>query len=139
MTRTVYVSDTSTFLGQRFRRLSRIYKGVATSGSFPFLSTIGRLAGYPFRKMIAAGIFIFGSSECPECPSNACEVRCRISVSIRGPMRAQVSNSLAPADPSALIAPEIATGWALFGSSSEWVLQFVCAHRATQPIPKDNV
>ena len=55
------------------------------------------------------------------------------------PMRAQVSNSLAPADPSALIAPEIATGWALFGSSSEWVLQFVCAHRATQSIPKDNV
>ncbi len=55
------------------------------------------------------------------------------------PMRAKVDRSLGTADASALTVPEIATGWMLFGSSSQWVLQFVCAHRDTQPIPKDNI
>jgi hypothetical protein len=30
--------------------------------------------------------------------------------------------SLQPADHTALVAPEVETGWALFGASSEWVL-----------------
>jgi hypothetical protein len=55
------------------------------------------------------------------------------------PMRRNVSHSLGPVDTSALIEPEIATGWGLFGSSSEWVLQFVCSHRDSLPIPNDNV
>jgi hypothetical protein len=55
------------------------------------------------------------------------------------PMRTKIHDSLGAADTSALIVPELATGWALFGSSSQWVLQFVCAHRDNQAIPKDNI
>jgi hypothetical protein len=55
------------------------------------------------------------------------------------PMRARIDRSLGAAAATALIEPRIATGWALFGSSSEWVLRFVCAHREGQAIPDGNV
>jgi hypothetical protein len=54
-------------------------------------------------------------------------------------IRANVVHSLGEAHVSALIAPEIATGWALFGWSSEWVLRFVCSHRENNPVPGENV
>ena len=54
------------------------------------------------------------------------------------PMRANVNRSLGSKS-SALIAPEIATGWRLFGLSSEWTLHFVTSHRDDQAIPEENV
>ena len=47
--------------------------------------------------------------------------------------------SLQPADHTALIAPEVATGWALFGASSEWALDLACAHRNDRPLPVKNL
>jgi len=54
------------------------------------------------------------------------------------PMRANVDRSLGIKS-SALTAPEIATGWRLFGLSSDWTLHFVTAHRNDEPIPEENV
>jgi hypothetical protein len=51
----------------------------------------------------------------------------------------KIDCSLGAVDTSALLAPEIPTGWRLFGISSEWVLQLVSAHRPGQPIPKENL
>ncbi len=47
--------------------------------------------------------------------------------------------SLSPADHKALVNPEVATGWALFGASSEWALDFACAHRDDRPLPLQNL
>ncbi len=47
--------------------------------------------------------------------------------------------SLHPADHTALVAPEVATGWALFGASSEWALDFPCAHRNDRSLPVNNL
>ena len=47
--------------------------------------------------------------------------------------------SLQPADHTALVAPEVATGWALFGASSEWALDLACAHKDDRPLPVDNL
>ena len=47
--------------------------------------------------------------------------------------------SLSPADHKALVAPEVATGWALFGASSEWALDFACAHRDDRSLPVQNL
>lgn len=47
--------------------------------------------------------------------------------------------SLQPADHTAFIAPEVATGWGLFGASSEWVLDFACAHRDDRSVPSVNL
>ena len=47
--------------------------------------------------------------------------------------------SLQPADHTALVAPEVATGWALFGASSEWALDFACAHRGDRSLPLNNL
>src|SRR5262249_45887990 len=54
-------------------------------------------------------------------------------------MRAKIDCSLGDADPSALVDPNIAMDWALFGLSSEWVLQFVGSHRDCRGIPSPNV
>ena len=55
------------------------------------------------------------------------------------PLRARIDRSLGAADASALMPPGIARGWALFGLSSAWVLEFVCAHGDSRPIPNGNV
>jgi hypothetical protein len=49
------------------------------------------------------------------------------------------ARSLEPADHTALVVPEVATGWALFGASSEWALDFACAHRNDRSVPLNNL
>lgn len=46
--------------------------------------------------------------------------------------------SLGCADATALQAPEVAIGWALFGASSEWMLDFIRSHRPERSIPRNN-
>jgi len=55
------------------------------------------------------------------------------------PVRLVDELSLQPADHTALVAPEVATGWALFGASSEWALHFACAHRDDRSLPMNNL
>jgi hypothetical protein len=47
--------------------------------------------------------------------------------------------SLGRVDLRALVAPELATGWAILGASSEWALDLACAQRDDRTLPIDNV
>jgi hypothetical protein len=70
-----------------------------------------------------------------DCISRALPLRCVFT----RPVGLVDERSLHPAILSALVAPELATGWALFGASSEWALDLASAHKDDQSLPIDNV
>ena len=47
--------------------------------------------------------------------------------------------SLGSADVSALVEPSVSNGWAIFGLSSEWVLQLAERHKEDVQMPRQNV